>query len=54
MINEAKKMQPKTEADKIAAAAQEAIVQEKNAAINDIKNQMASLSIDIAEKIVQG
>jgi F-type H+-transporting ATPase subunit b len=53
MINEAKDA-AKTEADKIAAAAQEAIVQEKNAAINDIKNQMASLSIDIAEKIVQG
>ena len=53
MINEAKDA-AKTEADKIAAAAQEAILQEKNAAINDIKNQMASLSIEIAQKIVQG
>ena len=53
MINEAKDA-AKTEADKIAAAAQEAILQEKNAAINDIKNKMASLSIEIAQKIVQG
>ncbi|MDB2702387.1 F0F1 ATP synthase subunit B [Flavobacteriaceae bacterium] len=53
IINEAKDA-AKTEADKIAAAAQEAILQEKNAAINDIKNQMASLSIEIAQKIVQG
>ena len=53
MINEAKDA-AKTEADKIAAVAQEAILQEKNAAINDIKNQMASLSIEIAQKIVQG
>ena len=53
MINEAKDA-AKTEADKIAAAAQEAILQEKNTAINDIKNQMASLSIEIAQKIVQG
>lgn len=53
IINEAKDA-AKTEANKIAAAAQEAILQEKNAAINDIKNQMASLSIEIAQKIVQG
>ena len=53
MINEAKDA-AKTEADKIAAAAQEAILQEKNTAINDIKNQMAILSIEIAQKIVQG
>ena len=53
MINEAKDA-AKTEADKIAAVAQEAILQEKNTAINDIKNQMAILSIEIAQKIVQG
>jgi F-type H+-transporting ATPase subunit b len=53
MINEAKDA-AKTEADKIAAAAQEAILQEKNAAINDIKNQMASLSIEIAQKLYKG
>jgi F-type H+-transporting ATPase subunit b len=53
MINEAKDA-AKTEADKIASAAQEAIQQEKNAAINDLKNQVASLSVDIAQKVLQG
>ena len=38
----------------IAAAAQEAIQQEKNAAINDIKAQVAELSVDIAQKVLQG
>ena len=42
------------EADKIAAAAQEAIQQEKNAAINDLKAQVAGLSVDIAQKVLQG
>ena len=53
LINEAKEA-AKTEADKIAASAQEAIQQEKNAAINDIKAQVASLSVDIAQKVLQG
>jgi F-type H+-transporting ATPase subunit b len=53
LINEAKDA-AKTEADKIAASAQEAIQQEKNAAINDIKAQVASLSVDIAQKVLQG
>lgn len=53
MINNAKEA-AQVEAEKIAAAAQEAIQQEKNAAINDLKNQVASLSIDIAQKVVQG
>ncbi len=53
MINDAKDA-AKIEADKVAAAAQEAILQEKNAALNHIKNQVASLSIDIAQKVVQG
>jgi F-type H+-transporting ATPase subunit b len=53
MINEAKDA-AKTEADKIASAAQEAIQQEKNAAINDLKNQVANLSVDIAQKVLQG
>lgn len=52
MINDAKEA-AKTEADKIAAAAQEAIQQEKNAAINALKNQVANLSVDIAQKVVQ-
>ena len=53
MINEAKEA-AKAEADKIAAAAQASIEQEKNAAINELKNQVATLSIDIAQKVLQG
>lgn len=52
MINEAKEA-AQNEADKIAAAAQAAIEQEKNAAINELKNQVATLSIDIAQKVLQ-
>lgn len=53
MINAAKDA-AKEEADKITAAAQAEILQEKNAAITDLKNQVAGLSIQIAEKILQG
>ena len=53
MINEAKEA-AQFEADKIASAAQAAIEQEKNAAINELKNQVATLSIDIAQKVLQG
>ena len=53
MINEAKEA-AKAEADKIAAVAQASIEQEKNAAINELKNQVATLSIDIAQKVLQG
>ena len=52
MINEAKEA-AQNEADKIAAAAQASIEQEKNAAINELKNQVATLSIDIAQKVLQ-
>ena len=52
-MNDAKEA-AQAEADKIAAAAQEAIQQEKNAAINDIKAQVAGLSVDIAQKVLQG
>ena len=52
MINEAKEA-AQQEADKIASAAQAAIEQEKNAAINELKNQVATLSIDIAQKVLQ-
>lgn len=52
MINEAKEA-AQNESDKIAAAAQAAIEQEKNAAINELKNQVATLSIDIAQKVLQ-
>ena len=50
-ISEAKAM-AKDEADNIIASAKLAIQSEKRAAINEIKNQVASLSIDIAEKIL--
>ncbi|MFN3342323.1 MAG: F0F1 ATP synthase subunit B [Flavobacteriales bacterium] len=41
------------EADRILAAARENIKNEKMAAISDLKNQVATLSIDIAEKILR-
>ena len=50
-ISEAKAM-AKDEADTIIASAKVAIESEKRAAINEIKNQVASLSIEIAEKIL--
>jgi F-type H+-transporting ATPase subunit b len=53
IVNDAKEA-AQAEADKIAAAAQEAIQQEKNAAINDLKAQVAGLSVDIAQKVLQG
>lgn len=43
----------KEEADKILASAREAIHNEKMAAITELKNQVAILSIDIAEKILK-
>ncbi len=52
MINEAKEA-AQAEADKIAIAAQEAIQQEKAAAINELKGQVASLSVQIAQKVLQ-
>ena len=53
MINEAKEA-AQVEADKISSAAQASIEQEKNAAINEIKNQVATLSVEIAQKVLQG
>jgi len=41
------------EGDKIIASARESIQQEKMAAITDLKNQVAVLSIEIAEKILK-
>ena len=42
------------EGDKLIATAKEVIETEKKAAVAEIKNQVAVLSIDIAEKIVKG
>jgi len=52
LIDEAKS-EAKNEAKKIISQAQETIQNEKNAAIVDLKNQVASLSIDIAEKVLK-
>ena len=52
IVNQAKE-DAKDEADKITAQAQETIQNEKIAAINELKGQVASLSIDIAEKVLQ-
>lgn len=51
MISEAKN-KAKAEGDKMLASARESIQNEKMAAITDLKNQVAQLSIDIAEKII--
>lgn len=51
MIAEAKN-KAKSEGDKLLAMARESIQNEKMAAITDLKNQVAQLSIDIAEKIL--
>lgn len=51
MINEAKG-KATAEADKIVAAARETINNEKMAAITELKNQVATLSIEIAEKVL--
>ncbi len=52
LIDEAKN-EAKNEAKKIISQAQETIQNEKNAAIVEVKNQVASLSIDIAEKVLK-
>ncbi len=52
MIEDAKE-EAKAEADKLIANAQAAIQSEKKAAIADIKTQVASLSVEIAEKVVK-
>ena len=52
IVNQAKE-DAKAASDKITAQAQETIQNEKIAAINELKGQVASLSIDIAEKVLQ-
>ena len=52
LIAEAKE-KASEEAKKLILSARESIQSEKNAAINDIKAQMATLSVDIAEKILR-
>ncbi len=52
IIQEAKE-EAKKEAAKIVDNAIKSVEKEKNEAINQIKNQIASLSVDIAEKILK-
>lgn len=44
----------KTEGDKMIKQAQLAIESEKKAAVAEIKDQVASLSLEIAEKVIKG
>lgn len=53
MIADAK-AQAQEEGDKIIRQARESIEGEKKAAIADIKSQVASLSVEIAEKVLKG
>ena len=52
IINSAKE-EAKAESQKILNQAQEAIQNEKRAAISDLKAQVASISMEIAEKVVR-
>ncbi len=47
------KEQAKVEGDKMIKQAQAAIESEKKAAVADIKNQVAYLSVEIAEKVIK-
>lgn len=46
-------VEAKEKADKIVAQAQITIQNEKNSALADIKNQVAELSLEIAEKVIR-
>jgi F-type H+-transporting ATPase subunit b len=50
---ESAKNKAKVEANKIVESAKATIASEKDAAIRDLKNQLAGFSLDIAEKIVR-
>ena len=52
-IIEESKLKANEEAGRIVEAAKESIQHEKMAAMTDLKNQLASLSIEIAEKILR-
>ncbi|PBQ32001.1 ATP synthase F0 subunit B [Sphingobacteriaceae bacterium] len=47
------KLKAQTEGDRIMSSAREQIAAEKNAAIADLKKQVAILSIEVAEKILK-
>jgi F-type H+-transporting ATPase subunit b len=52
MVAEAKD-KAKAEYDKIVADAQLAITQQKNAAITEVKNQVGTLVVEVAEKVLR-
>jgi F-type H+-transporting ATPase subunit b len=52
MINEAKD-KAKAEYERIVADAQMAILQQKNAALTDVKNQVGKLVIEVSEKVLR-
>jgi F-type H+-transporting ATPase subunit b len=52
LINTAKE-EAQAEADKILTQAQEAIQNEKRAAINELREQVGCIAMDIAEKVLQ-
>jgi F-type H+-transporting ATPase subunit b len=52
MVAEAKE-KAKSEYDRIVADAQSAILQQKNAALTDVKNQVGALVIEVSEKILR-
>ena len=52
MVADAKE-KAKAEYDKILADAQAAINQQKNAVLTDLKNQVGSLVIEVAEKVLR-
>ena len=52
MISDAKE-KAKNEYDRIVADAQEAITQQKNAALTDVKNQVGALVIEVSEKVLR-
>lgn len=52
IINEAR-VRAQTEGDRLIMIARESIQNEKMAAISELKNQVAQLSIEIAEKVIR-
>ncbi len=52
IVNEAR-TKAQTEGDRMITIAREAITNEKLAAITELKNQVATLSIEIAEKVIR-
>jgi F-type H+-transporting ATPase subunit b len=52
MVNDAKE-QAKIEGNRMIAEAQQAIQQQKMAAITDVKNQIGMLVIEVAEKVLR-